>query len=214
MPAYPPPLHAPARPRSRVLRTGTTLFRVHSQRFEPAAFNPAPPPAGFGGGRFSSPGGVPACLYAASTARTAVAESLLRRLPFDNAGMRALSAVALQGRCLSELVLTTDLKVVVLHGDGLSRVGQDTWLVHSGAHGYPSTRAWGAAIRGWMPSVAGLEWRPRNDDDGLAFCLYEDRARGALSAVRSLAAWEGEGRAIVHASLLAFNVAPPLGELR
>jgi hypothetical protein len=211
MPSYSPPARAPSRPRTRRLAVGTTLYRVHAQAFSATEFNPTGPPAGLGGGRFDSLDGAPPYLYAAFSVRTAIAESLLRGVPFDGRGVREIPAAALRGRCLSELKIVSDLRLAALHGEGLSRIGQDAWLVHCDAAEYAATREWGSAIMRWLPSAAGLEWRPRNDDDGLAVCLYQDRAAGHLEAVRSLALWEGEGLAIARAALLAFGVAPPLG---
>lgn len=211
MPPYPPPARAPSRPRTQRLAAGTTIFRVHSSGFTAAEFNPTAPPAGLGGGRFDSPEGAPSYLYAALSVRSAIAESLLRGVPFDRRGVREIAGAALRDRCLSELKVGSDLRLAALHGEGLSRIGQDTWLVHCDAAEYAATREWGSAIMRWLPSVAGLEWRPRNDDDGLAVCLYQDRAAGCLEVVRSLALWEGEGLAIARAALLALGVAPPLG---
>lgn len=208
---YPPPEKAPHRAEISVLHADTVLFRVHSARFGPTEFNPTDPnslEAG-GGGRFDSPGGEPPFLYAARSPETAVVESLLRDLPFDARGGRELSAAALAARCVSELRATRGLSLVALHGAGLAEVGQNTWLVHSDASEYPQTRIWGRAIMAWNPRASGLEWRPRHDDDGLAVCLYEDRAGDRLEAVRTLPLWEGEGLALVRATLLAFGVAAP-----
>ncbi|MDP2183804.1 MAG: RES family NAD+ phosphorylase [Actinomycetota bacterium] len=186
---------------------------MHSARFGPTEFNPTDPdaPGAGGGGRFDSPGGVPSFLYAAHSPEAAIAESLLRDLPFGARGARELPGAALAARSLSRLRVTRDLSLVALHGAGLAKVGQDTWLVHSDASEYSQTRIWGRAILAWNPRVHGLEWRPRHDDDGLSMCLYEDRAADRLQAVSTLPLWEGEGLALVRATLLAFGVASPAG---
>ena len=209
MPAYPPPPSAPNRAKTAVLPAGTALFRVHSAHFAPDAFNPTDPGAAPGGGRFDSVGGQPAYLYAALTPRAAIAEALLRSVPFDARGVRQLPRVALLGRRLSEIRTTAPLRVVQLHGEGLARLGQDVWLVHCDAAEYESTRAWGAAILRWNPSAAGLAWHPRHDDDGMAVCLYEGRTAGGLEVVRTLDLASGEGLAVARSTLIAFGIAPP-----
>ncbi len=185
------------------------LYRVHSAKFAACGFNPSPAVSG-AGGRFDTAEGTPAYLYAARSRRTAIAESLLRAVPFDARGVRAVPLAALRSRCLSELVATADITLVSLHGPGLARVGQDTWLVRSDSAEYPRTREWAAAIMRWAPSASGLEWRPRHDDDGLAVCLYEDRVLGgALEVVRTLMLEVGEGRAVVRSALREFGFASP-----
>ncbi len=130
-------------------------------------------------------------------------------MPLDARGIREIPLAALRSRCLSELVVVSDIKVVSLHGAGLARVGQDTWLVHSDSADYPQTRIWAAAIMRWSPSASGLEWRPRHDDDSLAVCLYRDRMPARLRVVRTLSLEDGEGRALVRSALAGFGVVPP-----
>lgn len=208
---YPPPARPPNDPVVSVIAAGSVLYRVHSASFRSTEFNPTDPDASEagGGGRFDSLSGDPPFLYAARSPVTAIAEALLRDIPFDDRGMRELPRAALERRCLSELVASEDLELVSLHGEGLSRLGQDAWLTRCDAAEYPQCREWGSAIIGWFPQARGLEWRPRHDDDGLAVCLYESRAGGRLEAGRSLNLWEGEGLALVRRVLLRFGVAPP-----
>ncbi|MDO9108227.1 MAG: RES family NAD+ phosphorylase [Coriobacteriia bacterium] len=186
---------------------------MHSARFEPTEFNPTDPDSleAGGGGRFDSPGGEPPYLYAARSSETAIAEALLRDLPFDARGARELPAAAIAARSLSRLEVTGDLSLVALHGAGLAKVGQDTWLVHSDAGEYLQTREWGRAILSWNSQAHGLEWRPRHDDDGLSMCLYQDRAAGRLKTISTLPLWEGEGLALARAALLSFGVASSVG---
>jgi hypothetical protein len=186
MPSYSPPARAPSQPRTRRLAVGTTLYRVHAQAFSATEFNPNAPPAGLGGGRFDSLDGASPYLYAAFSVRTAIAEPLLRGVPFDRRGVREIPAAALRGRCLSELKIVENFRLAALHGEGLSRIGQDAWLVHCDAAEYAATREWGSAIMRWLPSAAGLEWRPRNDDDGLAVsrpCCRPSRGRAFAGPV-------------------------------
>lgn len=208
---YPPPQKAPNRAKRVLLPRETILYRVHSELFGPTEFNPTDPASREAGedGRFDSLGGDPAYLYAARSQRVALAESLLRDVPFDEDGIRQVPLGALRGRCISSLRTTDTLSLVALHGEGLARLGQDGWLVTSDASQYPLTCEWGKAILGWVPSAHGLQWRPRHDDDGLALCLYEDRAAGRIEAVSTLPLWSGDGLALVRTTLSEFGVVPP-----
>jgi hypothetical protein len=64
--------------------------------------------------------------------------------------------------------------LVSLHGPGLSRIGQDTWLTSCDAIEYVYTRAWALGIRGWVPDAAGFAWRSRLDDSKFSYVLFGD----------------------------------------
>lgn len=208
---YLPPTCSPKQPVVGRLKAGTALFRVHSAVFGPSQFNPTDPdsPKAGGGGRFDSPGGTPPYLYASRHPRTAIAESILRDVPFGDLGKRELPKCAVEGRCLSELRVAHDLRLLALHGEGLARAGQDAWLARCESEEYGRTRAWSSALLAWFPEVDGLEWRPRHDDDAFAVCVYEDRARGKLEVVRQLDLSRGEGLAVLRSALSRFGVVPP-----
>lgn len=184
------------------------LFRIHSDDFEPAAFNPTDPdsPVAYGGGRFDTIAGAPAFLYAGRSVEAAVAEGLLRDVPFDDAGYLILPRKKLQGRMLSRVSLRWPVDVVCLHGSGLHAVGQDTWLVRCDPCDYPVTRLWAQALREWVPRAAGFEWRARHDDDVFAYVFYEDRTGGAIEPCWSASIDQGEGFERVVSALVHYSV--------
>jgi hypothetical protein len=122
------------------------------------------------GGRFDSPDGSYAYLYVGVDPQAAIAEVLCRDLPFDGTP-RLLPRIALAGRMLSRIEVTTGIRVVRLHGADLTQVGQDLWLTKSEPYDYPMTQAWAAAILRWVPKAGGLEYRCRHDEDRRAWCL-------------------------------------------
>ncbi|MXY78115.1 MAG: RES family NAD+ phosphorylase [Chloroflexi bacterium] len=133
------------------------------------------------GGRFDSTTQDPySFLYAAGDDATAVAETLLRDLPFDERGGRLLARRQLAGRCIGWMRTTQNLMLVSLRsGRDLAAIGQDGWLTAGPAAAYGMTRRWAAAIRVWDTEAAGMVWRPRLDPDGLAYVFFGDRCPAA-----------------------------------
>ncbi|HUP21817.1 MAG TPA: RES family NAD+ phosphorylase [Thermoanaerobaculia bacterium] len=98
MPDGPIPQSYDGTPHRLVLPAGKQLCRVHQCSFGPTGFNPRRAPVeGIGGGRFDGTDEDPyPFLYAAGDVGTAVAEALLRDLPFDDQGARHLPRVGRQ----------------------------------------------------------------------------------------------------------------------
>ncbi len=178
MPPYqaPPPRYRGV-PRLYVLPAGTRLTRIHSAAFDVVDFNPTVARSDLQGGRFdSTPGDEYAFLYAADSDPTAVAEVLLRDLPFDDYGARLLPSIRLSDLRISCLATTLELELVSLRsGVDLAALGQDSWLTTAPAADYAMTRRWSSAIRTWAPSAAGLTWRSHREPDGFAYVFFADR---------------------------------------
>lgn len=104
-------------PLVEVVAAGLVLWRCHDRRFASAQGNP-----GFGApGRyhpFDGPGQVPVpILYAAASAKGALAETVLHDVPVAGRGRRV--SWAWLGRMgLSRLAAGRDLHLVVFHGQG------------------------------------------------------------------------------------------------
>ncbi|MDH6287197.1 RES domain-containing protein [Rhodococcus opacus] len=80
-----------------------------------------------------------------------------------------MPASAVTGRTLTALTVTRTLTVAALHGPHLSSVGQDLWLTKCEARHYVTTRRWAHAIRTADPDIDGLAYRPRHNEDTLAW---------------------------------------------
>lgn len=198
----PPPAPRPA-PRIALLAAGTLVWRVHSDCFEPAQFNPTIPTP-FSGGRFDSTDGSYAYLYAGSDTMAAVAETLLRdRPPF---GAFLVPRKRVQDKLLSRLRLTRERPIVVLHGTGLSAIRQTAELTSSGAGDYAICRAWARALRVDAPLACGFEWRPRHDNDRFAYVFFSDRCSSSdFVSERSYALIEGHGRGLLKRALARYG---------
>lgn len=170
--AFPPPPTGLPRPaRSEILPAGTTLWRVHSRRFGCTQMNPTAQPTVDAGGRFDSIDGAFAYLYAADSVDGAIAETLCRDLPSALRGPRIVPRAAVTGRILSPITVTADLSVAALHGAHLTVIGQSLWLTKCDAAEYLLTRQWAAAIFAADPSLEGLAYRPRHNEDHRAWML-------------------------------------------
>ena len=175
--AHTQPPTTPQVPAIERLPSGTTLYRVHRLPHKASEFNP-PPASPYRGGRFDSPDGTYAHLYAGQSEAAAVAETLLRSLPINGKG-RFLPRAILKERVLSALQTTLDLDIVRLHGDGLLRIGAVPGLTKCEARDYPYTRHWAQSIRTWAPTACGFVWRSRHHDNLLSYVFFSDRTPGA-----------------------------------
>ncbi|MEV6975907.1 RES family NAD+ phosphorylase [Kitasatospora sp. NPDC093806] len=173
-----------ATPHRELLPAGTVLYRVYSAAYPATAFNPNPADDHYQGGRFCSYEGdgerLP-YLYAGFSERTAVLETLVRSLPFDDGGWRRIRRAAVRGRVLSRIETTCDIPLVgLLTPDQLAAVHQDEWLIHCTPDEYPRSRRWAAWIRGQAPWAQGLKWPSKRDLGSPACILYERDGAGAL----------------------------------
>jgi RES domain len=177
MPAVPPPLSATVSPHWATLPADTVLWRVHKQVRPVTAFNPIEADPLFGGGRFDATSAAPyPYLYAAIEQQTALLETLVRSIPFDEKGRRLIRRAAIKGVRLAALQPARDLLLVALrtHTD-LAAVCQDEWLVHADPPSYPQTRAWGHWLRDRAPQADGFIWPSRRDLGRDSLILFGDR---------------------------------------
>lgn len=188
MTGWGPPANAPGTPVELVVAEGTLTVRVHGDH--PAdAFNPTRQPTALKGGRFDSVDGSYAYTYLGDGLSGAIAETLMRDLPLSGAP-RELRLGALRGRRISRVRIIRPLTVLDLCGPALTHVGAPLGLTKCEPAEYLTTRAWAATLRTWLPHVAGFRYRPRHDENAIAYVLFDDgpsaqrpRARGALEAM-------------------------------
>lgn len=183
MPCMPPPVNYRGTPGRHSLPAGTQLYRVHRRKRAASEFSPIAADTLFGGGRFDPVAGREyPYLYATLSARTALAEVLLRDLAFNDRGTRILPRAAVRERQLSSLELTASLTLVALTTSAeLAAVGQDEWLIQADPPAYPQTRGWGQWLRQQAPWAQGLVWPSKRDLGEKAVILFGDRCpQGSL----------------------------------
>ncbi|TMR05022.1 hypothetical protein ETD83_07395 [Actinomadura soli] len=174
--AEPPRLFRPA-PHMHLLKAGERLWRVHDRRHDPTSVNPRPSDDNFGGGRFDGTDRAPyPAYYAGLEAGTALAETLLRDVPFNDKGFRTIRRARVHGRRASVVETTDALNLVDLcSGEALAAVAQDTWLVQAETGEYHATRRWAAWIREQVPAAQGLIWPSKREGSRPALVLFRDR---------------------------------------
>lgn len=169
----PPDRKPRGRPVLHILRAGTAVFRVHTLTRDPVALNRTPRPSRISGGRFDSMDGAYGCIYVGDSAATAIAETLCRDLPLTGEA-RLVPWTRIAQRALSRLTVMRDVRVLSLHGPALTQVGAPLALTKCGAQEYETTRTWADALRRWVPQAQGFSYRPRHDEDGLTWVLFEE----------------------------------------
>jgi RES domain len=151
------------------LRQGTPLFRVHRQDRGAVFFGPAvdptngtrQPPAN----RFDSLVGGFGVLYVASHFEGAFVETVLR-----NPAMRLVSELYVTLRAVSELIRGRELRLVDLHGRGLSRVGA-TNAISTGP--YAPCRVWSDYLWSHRDPPDGVAYASRHNPRQICYVVFE-----------------------------------------
>jgi hypothetical protein len=215
MPLVAPPATANVSLHMRQFAAGTTLWRVHPADYAVTAFKDVPSDALFGGGRFdaTSADRYP-FLYAAPDLDTALLETLVRSVPFDDRGGRMLRRVGLANLRTSALRVTRDLTLVsLLTAADLAAACQDEWLIQADPRDYPQTRRWGSWLRGRAGTADGLVWMSRRNIPQPSVVLFGDRCDNAVAVTGepAVALDTEDGIAWLNDRLAAYHieVGPP-----
>src|SRR5580700_5103138 len=155
--------------------SGETLYRVHDAIYAADQFNPSPK----GNARFSPildpSGNVIPPLYAATTPRGALMESVFRDVPCRT-GFKHIDSKRLEGRVCSTLLFQADFQLLDLSKVALRGLGiPPRQLIDTTKAHYPATRGWAGQIYAAHPKVQGFLWSSRQDDRALAVVLFGSR---------------------------------------
>ena len=159
--------------------SGQTMYRVHDAIYTVDEFNPSLK----GNARFSPildpSGNVIPTLYAATTPRGALMESVFRDVPY-RAGFKHVDAKRLEGKLCSTLLFQSDFKLLDLSKVALRGLGiPPRQLIDTTKAHYPATRAWAEQVYAAHPHVQGLLWSSRQDDRSLAVVLFGTRIKAS-----------------------------------
>jgi RES domain len=179
MPVPMPPARCPNSPRSQVVPAGTRLWRVHDAGYSPASFNPTQTDPHWGGGRFDS---TKLCeppysyLYAAHDPGTALAETVMRDIPFSDRGHCPVPRRAIKGRMLSRIELVRDVTVLdLVRPDDFTGVCAKISLIRAEAAEYGQTRRWADWLRRNQMWAEGLRWQSNPSMTHLVLVFFGDR---------------------------------------
>lgn len=167
----------PSKIRLTAWGSGQTMYRVHDATYSVDQFNPSPK----GNARFSPildpSGNVIPTLYAATTPRGALMESVFRDVAY-RAGFKHVDTKRLEGRVCSRLVFQTDFHVLDLSKVALRGLGiPPRQLIDTTKAHYPRTRRWAEQVYADHPQVQGFLWSSRQDDRALAVVLFGSRVK-------------------------------------
>lgn len=177
-PRYVPPV-VPSKIKLTTWGAGVTMHRVHGTIYAVTEFNPSPG----GNSRFSpiydpSAGVIPT-LYAATTPRGALMESVFRDIPYRT-GFKNVALARLAGKVCSTVLfrknfLLLDLSKVALRGMGI----QPRQLIDTTKARYPMTRRWAEQVYAAYPRIQGFLWSSRQDDRALVVMLFGSRVQAS-----------------------------------
>jgi len=155
---------------------GAHFFRVHQPAHSAVFFGPAVDPVTgkrqAPTHRFDSLAGAFGVLYAAEQFEGAFVETVLR-----NPRLRFVSEKYVTSRAFSELACSRELKLVDLHGRGLSRVGA-TNAISTGP--YAPCWAWSDYLRSHRDRPDGIAYASRHNPRQICYAIFE-RADSAFA---------------------------------
>lgn len=159
--------------------SGKTMYRVHDAIYAVDQFNPSPE----GNARFSpilDPSGqVIPTLYAATTPRGALMESVFRDVPYRT-GFKHVDTKRLEGRVCSTLNFRADFQLLDLSKVALRGLGiPPRQLIDTTKAHYSATRNWAERVYAAHPQMQGFLWSSRQDDRALAVVLFGSRAKAS-----------------------------------
>lgn len=161
--------------RRKTWPVGTTIHRIHPDRFGADEFNPGPN----GNARFSpitdADGTSIPTIYGGTTFECAAMETVFHDVPHAP-GLKSVAKRKLRGHQYSQLEPSNDLTLVDLSSKALRNLGIARGdLIDSEKNIYPQTRSWAEAVHEQCPDVHGMEWVSRQDDTARAVVLFGDR---------------------------------------
>lgn len=187
-----PPLALPG-PNLITLPAGTTLHRVHAAQFDGTAFNPC-----LGRPTRFAPiadrtGGCVASLYAGSTLRAAIFETIFHDIP-AKAPLRTVPKHEVTSRRHSILRTEAVLTLVELRAPDLAKWGlEHQELISAPADQYERTAPWAEAIHHQFAGVEGLVWTSNRCDPDSAYLFFGDRIGAEAFTVLSVREGGSEG---------------------
>lgn len=206
-----PPAASDLDPLIEVWPPGRQIVRIHAIRRRPTEFNPGPG----GSGRFHPvrrpDGSVVPWLYGAEDDEGAICETVFHDVPFVPDAR--VSEAALAGQAISTISPRRNLRLALLAGLGLRRVGiSRADLIESPPVSYAATAIWAQVLHDSGPAPDGLVWRARPNDERHSLVLFGDRvAETDLSLVEDavpLALGEGYERVLRIATLARVTIVP------
>lgn len=151
--------------------------RIHSQDYHPLSFNPN----GTSNARFSpftrADGTVVASLYAGSSIKAALMETVFHEVPVPSSGAILFESNIIERKWVrTDFANTEALSLIDLTSVGLQRIGLTRpEVIDTTSTKYPFTRSLAGKLYAYFPQAHGMRWVSRLYDEGTCIVLYEDR---------------------------------------
>jgi len=190
-----PPRSFDGKPHATLIPEGTLLWRVHWNARKVTDFNDTVPEPGKDG-RFDATDDDPyPYWYGAYEQSTALTETLLGDLEFDERYWRVLPYDVICGRRIAAVTTTCELRMLSLVSmPDLAAAGViGDWVVQVESKEFPKTRKWPSWWRTLDPSAAGLVWQSRKDRPHMSLMLFGDRCAPGVLAPSPLPTVEFDG---------------------
>jgi RES domain len=157
--------------------SGRTMHRVHDAAYAANLFNPGTA----GNARFSpirdEAGLVIPTLYAATTPRGALMETIFHDVPYKS-GFKRVSISRMAGKLHSTVTFQVDFRLIDLSRIALRKLGvAPSHLIDTTKAHYSETRRWAEALYAQYPKAQGLRWTSRQDDRSQAVVLFGTRVQ-------------------------------------
>jgi RES domain len=167
----PVPAPCPATPtfsrgvKLETLELGTEILRIHQNAHGPVFFGPLPPNGP--SYRFDAPNAEYRVCYTAHDIDGAFVETILH----GKTTASVLSRAYLEERAFSRLTVQRDLRLAMLHGEGLSWCNTDASI--SAVPVYAEPRRIALALFNEIPDLDGIAYRSRHDNGAMCFALFD-----------------------------------------
>jgi hypothetical protein len=157
--------------------SGRTMHRVHDAAYAANLFHPGTA----GNARFSpirdEAGLVIPTLYAATTPRGALMETIFHDVPYKS-GFKRVSISRMAGKLHSTVTFQVDFRLIDLSRIALRKLGvAPSHLIDTTKAHYSETRRWAEALYAQYPKAQGLRWTSRQDDRSQAVVLFGNRVQ-------------------------------------
>lgn len=167
------------------LPAGTTVHRIHDQRFSATSFNP-----GYGSSRFAPftiGGSVVPTAYAATSIEAAIFETIFHDID-PSAPIKSVRSSLIKTLHYSILEVGRTLRLAALFSADLMKLGiERNQLIDTARATYDQTQAWTPIIHETAQVPEGMIWVSRRYDQDMALMLFGSRvAEGDLIPVSTL----------------------------
>ena len=155
------------------IRTGSVLYRAHSNTRQPLYFGPDPgdPPTH----RFHAPGGSYRTCFLGRSEEAAFAEGVLHG-PIPT---QIVARATIEARGIAVIHVVEPIRVLPLYGEYLMRAGATAAVTHG--DDYAVSQGWGKAIYDHPLAFDAILYTSRHDDSTFSLALF-DRARHKVVA--------------------------------